>query len=330
MVKDLHVLGVVQAGGTVLVLLQPLDEAFGLRHAALGQRHRLVLLVDDVVARRFERLALLGLRVAPDDGALLELRDDPVDLVIEVGRFLGGARNDERRPRFVDENAVHLVDDREIVPALDVVRELELHVVAQVIEPELVVRAVGDVGGVRDLPLGVVELVLDDADGHAEKAVDAAHPLGVAPGQVVVHGHDVDALAPERVQVGRERGDERLALAGLHLGDLALVKHRAADELHVEVPHVQHAFAGFADDGERLDEQVVERFALGNAVAEFRGLSAELLVGERLHRRLQRADLGDERAQPFQFTFVLGADDFGEKGIEHLSVDGPRVNIQRL
>ena len=30
-------------------------------------------------------------------------------------------------------------------PALDVVRELELHVVAEVVEAELVVRAVGDV-----------------------------------------------------------------------------------------------------------------------------------------------------------------------------------------
>ena len=262
MVKDRHVLGVVQAGGTVVVLLQALDEALGLGHPALGQRHGLVLFVDDVVARCLERLALLGLRVAPDDGALLQLRDDPIDLVIEVGRFLRRARNDERRPRLVDEDAVHLVDDREVVPALDVVRQLELHVVAEIVEPELVVRAVGDVGGVRHLALGVVELVLDHADGHPEEAVDAAHPLGVAAGEVVVHGHDVDALALERVQVGGKRGDERLALAGLHLRDPALVKDRAADELHVEVPHVQHALAGFADDGERLDQQVVERFAL--------------------------------------------------------------------
>ena len=35
------------------------------------------------------------------------------------------------------------------MPALHVVRELELHVVAQVVEAELVVRAVGDVGSRR-------------------------------------------------------------------------------------------------------------------------------------------------------------------------------------
>ncbi len=138
-------------------------------------------------------------------------------------------------------------------------------------------------------------------------------------------------MPAERVQIGGERGDERFALAGLHLRNLALVKHRAADQLHVEVAHVQHALAGLADDGERLDEQVVEGFALSNPRAEFRGLPAELLVGERLNRRLERADFGDERAQTLQFTFVLGADDFGEKGIEHLhSVDDPLVGISRL
>ena len=132
--------------------------------------------------------------------------------------------------------------------------------------------------GVGDLPLGVVQVVLDDADRHAEEAVDAAHPLGVAAGQVVVHRDDVDALALERVQVGGQRGDERLAFAGLHLGDLALVQHAAADELHVEVPHVEHAAAGFADDGERLGQQVVERLALGEPLAELGGLRAQLLV----------------------------------------------------
>ena len=126
--------------------------------------------------------------------------------------------------------------------------------------------------------------MLDDADGQAEEAVDPAHPLGVAAGQVVVDGDDVDALAGERVEVDRQRGDERLAFAGLHLGDLAAVEHHAADQLDVEVPHVEHAAAGFADDREGLGQQVVERLAVGEARAELGGLGAELRVGERLDR----------------------------------------------
>ena len=125
------------------------EQLLGLGHAALGQRHRLVLLVDDVVAGLLELLALLGLDVAARDRAGLQPRDDAIDLVVEVGRFLGRARDDQRRPRFVDQDAVDFVDDGEVVPALHVVREVELHVVAQVVEAELVVGAVGDVGSRR-------------------------------------------------------------------------------------------------------------------------------------------------------------------------------------
>ena len=45
----------------------------------------------------------------------------------------------------------------------------------------------------------------DDADLEAEEAVDLAHPLGVALGEVVVDGDEVHALAGERVEVGGQR-----------------------------------------------------------------------------------------------------------------------------
>jgi hypothetical protein len=44
-------------------------------------------------------------------------------------------------------------------------------------------------------------------------------------------------LPLERVQVDGHGRGERLALAGLHLGDLALVQGYAAHYLHVEGPH---------------------------------------------------------------------------------------------
>ena len=130
------------------------------------------------------------------------------------------------------------------------------------------------------------------------------------------------ALAGERVEVGGQRGDERLALARLHLGDLAAVQHHAADELHVEVPHVQHALAGLADDGKRFDQQVVERFPVGDALPELRRLFAELLVGERLHLRLERADLDDARVEPLELALVLRADDLGEELTDHVFFGG--------
>ena len=247
-VLDVGVLEVVD-----VAVAEPVEQQLlRLLHAALGERDGLVFLVDHVVAGEVDLLALLGLHVATDDSARFELGDDLVDLVVEVGRGLRRTRDDERGAGFVDEDAVDFVDDREVMTALHVVREVELHVVAEVVESEFVVGAVGDVGGVRRLALGIVQVVLDDTDAHAEEAVDLAHPLGVAAGEVVVHGDNVDALAFEGVQVGRQGGDERLAFTGFHLGDASLVEHGTADELHVEVAHLQDAPAGFADHRERL------------------------------------------------------------------------------
>ena len=60
-VEQRHVRRVVEAAR-----LEPMREhLLGLGHAGLGQRHRLVLLVDDVVAGLLELLAILGLDVAP-------------------------------------------------------------------------------------------------------------------------------------------------------------------------------------------------------------------------------------------------------------------------
>ena len=103
----------------------------------------------------------------------------------------------------------------------------------------------------------------DDADGEAEEAVDLAHPLGVALGEIVVDGDDVDAVAGERVEIAGQRGDEGFAFAGLHFGDLAGVEDHAADHLDVEVAHADGARAGFADDGEGFGKDVVERGLFG-------------------------------------------------------------------
>src|SRR5579871_3304489 len=134
------------------------EQRFNPGHAFLGQRDGTQLLVN--------RVMVFG----------LQARDDAVDDVVGVGGFLGSARDDERRARLVDQNRIDLVDDREIVRALDVVLEVELHVVAQVIEAKLVVLTVSDVAGVGGLAIGVAHAVHDHADAQPQEAVDAAHP----------------------------------------------------------------------------------------------------------------------------------------------------------
>ena len=230
---------------------------------------------------------------AVDLFAQFELRNDFADARVLVGGLVGGAGDDERGAGFVDEDGVDFVDDGVVVAALHAILDFELHVVAQVVEAEFVVGAVGDVGGIGGAALVVVEVVDDDADGEAEELVDLAHPLGVALGQVVVDGDDVDAVAGERVEIAGEGGDEGFAFAGLHFGDFALVQDHAADELHVEVAHLDGAPAGLADDGEGFGQDLVEGGALGgldfvgvgdafklggDAGAELDGFGAQLFV----------------------------------------------------
>ena len=246
----------------VLDAEQPLD----LGDAVLGRADRLVLEVDEEVAT-----FLLELRAG------LEARHQPGEGEIEVGGFLGLARDDQRGPGLVDEDVVHLVHDRERPLALHPLVELIDHVVAQVVEAELVVGAVGDIGRVRlatrdrakvDQPLvgrriaGLVQVgrvVRDHAHRQAQEVVRGAHPLGVAPGEVVVHRDDVGAAAGQAVERGGEGRDQGLALARAHLGDPALVEHDGAHQLDVVLAHAHRALHRLAAGGEHLRDDVIER-----------------------------------------------------------------------
>ena len=302
------------------------EEAFDFFPALVGDGDGSGLLVDDVIAG--PSFVLEGL----DEFAEFELGDDDVDASVLVGGLVGGAGDDERGAGFVDEDGVYFVDDAVVVSALNLVLDLELHVVAEVVEAELVVGAVGDIGGVGFAALLVVEVVDDDADGEAEEAVDLAHPFGVAFGEVVVDGDDVDAVAGECVEVAGKRGDEGFAFAGLHLGDLSGVEDDAADHLDVEVPHLHGALAGLADDGEGFGEDGVESGlfggaegfdcvcifgvdllggdGVGDALAELGGFVAKVFVGERLDGRLKGINLRHDGLQALDGAFVAGAKDF--------------------
>ena len=143
-----------------------------------------------------------------------------------------------------------------------------LHVVAEIIEAKLVVGAVGDVAGVGFLPLVGVHADQIASTVKPEPVVDRGHPFHVAASQVIVHRNDVHPFAFDRIEVGRERGDEGLAFAGHHFGDVSSVEDHAADQLHIVVPHPQKAATRLTANGKRLDQQVFERFPGENALAK--------------------------------------------------------------
>ena len=296
---DADVRSVVQA---LARLQQPRlgDQLLGVLVAQVGQMHLARLLVRPVVAFAF--LALLP----------LQARRELIDAHVQLGALLRRAGDDQRRARFVDQDRVHLVDDRVGEAALRTVGEPEREIVAQVVEAEFVVGAVGDVAGIRRALLVGRLAALDHADRQAEEAVDRAHPVRVALGQVLVDRDHVHALGGQRVQVGRQGRDQRLAFAGAHLGNLALVQDHAADQLHVEVPHAERAARRLAHRGECLGQQALDVLAAGQPLAELVGLALELLVAQRLERLFQRVRAGDAFVIAIQKPLIAAAEQLGK------------------
>jgi len=310
-----------QGGVARLVQVADAELVLDLLDALVGELHRALLQVDLVVVLGVDLVelscALLGgvlggvdaLHALGDAGQLLvPILDRHVVEALRVGR----AADDQRGTGLVDQDGVDLVDDREEVPSLDQLLVTPRHVVAQVVEAELVVGAVGDVAGVGG-PVRLRGLVAeDDADIEAEETVHPAHPLRVALGEVVVDRDDVHAVAGQCVEIGRQRADERLALTGLHLGDVAQVQGRTTHQLDVEVPLAQGALGGLADGGECLRQQAVEALAVGHPLLVRRGQRAQLVVGELGVLRFEGVDGVGVRLEPAQDLALAGAKDLLE------------------
>ena len=179
----MHQLGVIQ-------LVQVLDTESFLRlgHAGISQLNRLAFDVDLIVFVRLQRF------------------DEAVRLQIQVGRLLLAAGDDQRRPRFVDQDRVDFIDQREIQRAQDAVLNAGDHVVAQIVESDFRVGRVGDIAVIRRALLRRGELTQVQADRQAQEAVNLPHPVGVTAGQVFVDGDDVHAAAVQRVQIDRQYG----------------------------------------------------------------------------------------------------------------------------
>jgi len=302
---------------------------------------RVVEVVDlkkllDLVYTLVRKQHLLGLLVHGEVVVFPEARHYAVYGVIFVGRVLRGPRYDKRGPCLVYEDGVDLVHYGEVVLPLDVLLEGELHVVSEVIEAVLVIGAVGYIGVVGLFPADGAEvyeaagtfrvgwvvkkarLVLDDAHGKAERVICRAHPVGVPPGEIIVHRDQVRALAREGVQVQGERGDERFSLARLHLRDLALVQYVAAYELDVEVAHLELSPRHLTDGREGPGQYVLDRLAARELFLQSGRKLLETLVAQSLHLGFKGVYLVNYRQYPLHFAVVLGAEHLFKQIIYHL------------
>ena len=95
------------------------------------------------------------------------------------------------------------------------------------------------------------------------------------------------------------------------------MQHHAADQLHVEVAHVEDAAAGLADHREGLEEEVVEGRALRESFLEFDGLGGEIDVRQLAHGGFEIVDGRHCGQHVLDLALVLGAEDFCQDGIDN-------------
>ena len=89
------------------------------------------------------------------------------------------------------------------------------------------------------------------------------------------------------------------------------MEHHAAHQLHPVGPQAQHPDGGLPHGGEGLGEDVVQGFAIGQALLEAGRLGGELGVGQGLILRLQGLDLINNGVDLLQFPVAVGAEQFG-------------------
>ncbi len=88
------------------------------------------------------------------------------------------------------------------------------------------------------------------------------------------------------------------------------MQDHAADQLDVKRSQAEHAARGFAHDGKGRDQNVVERLAVGEQLAEFDRLGRELLVA----------------SSAFVFSSIaLMASTFGWKDRTRRSLEDPNI-----
>src|SRR5581483_5407067 len=97
----------------------------------VGRGNGFVFFVDNIIAGELLRFARRGVNLF----ASLQLGNNAIDALVLIGRLFTGPADNERSPRFVNEDRVNLVDNRVVVRALDAILQVKLHVVAKVVEP---------------------------------------------------------------------------------------------------------------------------------------------------------------------------------------------------
>ena len=208
-----------------------------------------------------------------------------------------GSGDNQRGAGFIDADAVHLIDDGKkqapetqlLKAGIRPVKPLQPYLnlpgaptqdqpVLQIIEGYFFIGAIGQVTAVGLPAFLQAHPLSHHPHGQAEGRVNRPHPLGIPPGQVVVHGDDMHRDAGQRHGTGRQRRHQGLALPGLHLGHHAVEQHPAAPHLYVKMTHPELPVGKFPGQGKGVRHQVKTEAAGPQVPTQRRGFPFNLWV----------------------------------------------------
>ena len=121
----------------------------------------------------------------------------------------------------------------------------------------------------------------------------------------------MDTATRERIEIGGERRYERLAFTRAHLCNLALMQRDAADELNVEVTHLERSTRSLPNHCEGLRQECVEILLRGVTLLELERRFTQRFVAERGQFRFQRVGGSHELAVALQQPLVPAAENSG-------------------
>ena len=238
------------------------------------------------------------------------LRDQQIDGLIQLRPILRWARNDQRCPRFIDQNGIDFIHNSKVVSALIHLVQLRFHIVTQIVKAQLIVGGIGHIASIGCHFFRVWLLWINNASGQAQGPVNFRHPIRITPGQIIVNRHNMHTLARQSIEIGREGGNQSFALTSFHFSDIALMQKYPAHELHIKGSQAQRAFRCFAAIGEGFRQKAIKRFSSLSAILKLFGFCDELLVAERFKIRLKRINLINHRAGCFDLAIIWCAKNF--------------------
>ena len=222
-----------------------------------------------------------------------------------------GTADDQRRASVIDQHRVHLIDDGIVVGALHEVVGRRSHIVAQIVETELVVRSEGDVSIVGTTTrIGIGLMLVDAIDAEAVELVERSHPFRVTLGQIVVHRDDVNAVARQCVEEHGQRCHQRFTLTRRHFRDFSLMQGNTAEQLHVVVNHLPFQVVAAC-----RPVVVVDGFVAVDGDEVFRGIGRKVAV------EIGRGDDGFFVLGEASSRFLHDAEGDGHHFIEGFLVD---------